>query len=378
MLKQFQVKNFKNFKDKFIFDLETSKNYTFNDECVENGVVKKSLIYGPNGCGKSNLGVAIFDIRTHLLDFGTNPVYRKNYLNVASNSDMAEFTYTCQLNNDIVKYSYGKKDVNTLVYENVKINEEDVINLDRRKNTVAEIDLKGAETLNKDLGKNMLSVVKYVKNNTVLEENLINKAFDSFLKFVDSMKLIRTIESYEEIKSDSSGLANTIIESGSIKKFETYLNNAGIKCRLVVMEKNNEKLLGFDFGNKVIEFSEEASTGTLALADQYVQLLNLNIEVQKETNKPQNTKGSFIYFDEFDAFYHQKVSKQMVKQLKEMNIQSIITTHNTSIMSNDLLRPDCYFLMNETSIDPIYKFTEKELRKAHNIEKMYKAGAFDE
>ena len=45
-------------------------------------------------------------------------------------------------------------------------------------------------------------------------------------------------------------------------------------------------------------------------------------------------------------------------------------------MSNDLMRPDCYFLMNSRKILPLPKCTEKELREAHNIEKIYKAGAF--
>ncbi len=68
MLKRFEVTNFKNFKEKFVFDLSDTKNYSFNEECVENGIVKTGLIYGANGCGKSNLGYAIMDIKTHLSD----------------------------------------------------------------------------------------------------------------------------------------------------------------------------------------------------------------------------------------------------------------------------------------------------------------------
>ena len=67
----------------------------------------------------------------------------------------------------------------------------------------------------------------------------------------------------------------------------------------------------------------------------------------------------------------------MVETLKKLRCQSILTTHNTSIMSNDLLRPDCYFIMSATDIKPAYAFTDKELRQAHNIEKMYRAGVFN-
>ena len=62
MLKKFEVTNFKNFKDTLSFDLSNTKMYEFNVECVSKGVVNKSLVYGYNGIGKSNLGFAIFDL----------------------------------------------------------------------------------------------------------------------------------------------------------------------------------------------------------------------------------------------------------------------------------------------------------------------------
>lgn len=76
-------------------------------------------------------------------------------------------------------------------------------------------------------------------------------------------------------------------------------------------------------------------------------------------------------------FYHHDLSKMIVKTLKEIGVQFVLTTHNTSILSNDLLRPDCYFLMNKKKIQSLSNSTDKELREAHNIEKMYKAGAFN-
>ena len=85
---------------------------------------------------------------------------------------------------------------------------------------------------------------------------------------------------------------------------------------------------------------------------------------------------SFVFIDEFDAFYHHELSRLIIKKLKESGIQFVVTTHNTSIMSNDMMRPDCYYLMNTRKIRSLAQCTEKELREAHNIEKIYKAGAF--
>ena len=84
-----------------------------------------------------------------------------------------------------------------------------------------------------------------------------------------------------------------------------------------------------------------------------------------------------IGIDEFDAFYHFELSESVEKYLKEVNgVQIFTTTHNTDIMSNDLLRPDCYFILRDNKIKAISDLTEKELRLAHNLQKMYKAGAF--
>lgn len=85
---------------------------------------------------------------------------------------------------------------------------------------------------------------------------------------------------------------------------------------------------------------------------------------------------SLVCIDEFDAFYHHELSINVVELLKESGIQVILTTHNTAIMSNDILRADCYFVMDETRIVSLADTTDKEIRQAHNLEKIYKAGGF--
>ena len=88
--------------------------------------------------------------------------------------------------------------------------------------------------------------------------------------------------------------------------------------------------------------------------------------------------NSLLFIDEFDAFYHVNLAKRVVEELLKLNVQAILTTHDTTIMTNDLLRPDCYFVLSEGKIKSLPDLTEKELRQAHNLEKMYRAGAFNE
>ncbi len=90
-------------------------------------------------------------------------------------------------------------------------------------------------------------------------------------------------------------------------------------------------------------------------------------------------KCSFLYVDDFDAFYHTDLAMAVVRKIIEIpNVQAVITSHNTDLMSNDLLRPDCIFKLEDNKIKPFSDLTGKALREAHNLQKMYKAGAFNE
>ena len=67
MLKRFEVENFKGFENNIVLDL-SAREYAFNKNMVVNNVVNKAIIYGKNGVGKSSLGIALFDITSHLTD----------------------------------------------------------------------------------------------------------------------------------------------------------------------------------------------------------------------------------------------------------------------------------------------------------------------
>lgn len=368
MLRRFKVENFKCFKDEFVFDLSSAKAYTFNSECVKNGIVNNAMIYGYNGSGKSNLGWAILDIIEHLTDKARWEFPYKHYTNAENDSNMASFEYEFMIDGKLVSYAYSKTDYKTMVNERFCIDGKELISMDRANgNTKFICSLKGTETLNKEIKDGQLSVLKFVKNNSTLADNDINRVFRDFFTFVEHMLFFRSLEdrTYIGLETRKGTLEKDIIERGKVSDFEAFLNEANVKCKLDVVDVMGEKTLAFDFGKKKIFFSEIMSTGTSALMlfyCWYMQILESEV--------------SFVFIDEFDAFYHHELSRMVINKLKEAGVQFVVTTHNTSIMSNDLMRPDCYFLMNSSRILPLPKCTEKELREAHNIEKIYKAGAF--
>lgn len=384
MLVSVSIKNFRNFEDWFELDLRTSKNYEFNTHTVDNGIVKHGMIYGRNGGGKSNLGLAILDITSHLNDVASNSSMvslKSNYLNGNSGNDLAEFVYQFDFSGIKVKYCYGKNSVDSPVYERLEINDHSVIHIDRRISAIASFSLGGTESLKNDFSNSPISALKYVNANALLDDSLESNAFKQMLSFVKGMVFFRTLNKSSEhhgVEVEAKRISKEIIDTGNLADFEQFLNNAGVECKLVKIGATGDEKIAFVFDGKHIEFSQVASSGTLSLGIFYFWWLKLK-------------KGelTFAYIDEFDAFYHHTLSRMIVKKLSHLQCQTLLTTHNTNIMSNDLLRPDCYFevrgnvafkdkglpfdkMTNKPGLYPFYSLVEKELRKAHNLEKIYK------
>jgi AAA15 family ATPase/GTPase len=369
MLRKFKVSNFKSFDKDFELDLTDTKGYEFNKNCIKDGVVNNALIYGPNGVGKSNLAMAIFDIIQNLTDINKGESAYNNYLNAFNETKFAEFYFEFQIDSNIVVYEYKKSNYKTIVYERFLINNKELVLFDRLNDSNARIQLKGAETLKSIIDNQELSILKYIKNNSDLEDNTENNVFNLFFKFVEKMLYFRSLTDTTYLGTDVGrrNILEDILEKNNLEDFQNFLNTAGIECTLSRVSDFGKETIGFNLNGKILPFGEVASTGTHSLTLFYFWLQSIK----------DSSKVSFLFIDEFDAFYHHSLSALIIEKLKETNVQFILTTHNTSIISNDILRPDCYFLMNKKQIKSLSKLTDKELREAHNIEKMYKAGSFN-
>lgn len=369
MLAKFKVSNFKSFGKNVEFDF-TPKKYDFNPECIKNDLVNNAIVYGRNGVGKSNLGFAIFDIVGHLTDKEKLDKDYKHYINAKSEVSFVHFSYEFHFGKNIVTYEYRKADYETIEYEKFSINGKILAFIDRQnKKNKTIIAFKGSEHLKTELNNNKLSILNYIRYNSELEENKENSIFDKFLSFVERMLFFRSLgrNEYIGLEIGSTDMEQDLISKKLIPDFEIFLNKAGIDCRLKVVKIVGENHLYFDFGKRQISFIEIASQGTVSLLLFYFWLQKIK----------ENGKVSFLFIDEFDAFYHHELSELIVEELKKTGVQFVLTTHNTSIMNNDLLRPDCYFVMNKEKISSLPNLTDKELREGHNLEKIYKANGFE-
>ena len=365
MLKRFVVKNYKGFKGKLVFDLSNTHDYKFNQDFVVNGICNKSLIYGKNGSGKTNLGRAIMDITHHLtsnpiqIDFGP-------YQNLENEDGIISFSYDFVFGKDTVQYLYERSKRNDLVKEQLIINEKEVLSFDSKKGVFNNA-LESATNI--DFGQYNLgeSIVYYVYTRGGYDKN------DVFFKFVDFVNRMLSFRSLRINEFEGNGRQNTFADillrhgNSALKGLEQFLKENGLDYKLAIMQDINTGLndIFAVFNNKCVLLKSIWSTGTSALVLFYCWFIDFN-------------NVSFLYLDEFDAFYHYELSESILKLVNQYkNVQSVVTTHNTSLMNNKLTRPDCcYIISSNETIKSLADCTLREIREAHNLENLYKNGAF--
>ena len=373
MLKKFSVTNFKNFEEKITFDLGQPKNYKFNTDCIKNGNVKNAIIYGKNASGKTNLILAIFDITNSLTDHNRMQsqysIYRNLFCNI---TQPAKFEYEFDLNGNSVKYTCEKTDKSTFISEQLSINNSLII--DRQPlQSKFKINLPGLDSFDNTLSDNNLSAIKYVYRNTKIKDfnDEVSRIFVAFMNFVEKMLMFYSLHERDFIGFQGNPVANIFrktIENNKVKDFENFLKRFEFDYELVETKNAiGEPSLSVKFGQQLVEFFHIASSGVRALALFYFWHMDID-------------EISLLVIDEFDAFYNNTLSKKIVKVLIDSGCQVILTTHNTSIMTNELMRPDCYFRINKTGISSLADIASNkiELREAHNLEKIYQSGWFDE
>ena len=365
MLKLFEVVGFKNFKDTISLDFSDVRDYKFNSNCIFNNLLSKVIVYGKNSIGKSNLGLAIFDIVSHLSSKNVTPGLYDYYLNVDSLNDFAEFHYVFKFVNQEIDYRYRKDEKQSLIYERVSINAQMLFEYDYVKNKGNTDGLKDiAPTLNWAF-QDTDSILKYVINNTVLSDD---HPLRQMMRFVSTMLWFRSLDEnrYIGYKSKSNDYYDFILDPATLKEFESFLHKSGVDEGLIIKKDadGNERL--YINTDTPLPFFKVASSGTKALYTFFYWYKTAS-------------EVSLMFVDEFDAFYHYELAESIVTMLEKMsNLQVILTSHNTNLLSNRIMRPDCYFILTKNKLTSLTNATDRELREGHNLEKLYMSGEFNE
>lgn len=372
MLKSLTVSNFKAFKEPVTIDLSTTGNYTFNTEAVKDGIVKTAVMYGKNASGKSSLGLAIFDIVGTLTDNLVNPQKYENYENRFSQKGPVSFEYVFSFDNKDVVYSYTKSRFREIISEKLIINNKIQVEYNRfeDKDKIV-INMEGAENVNLTLSQLNFSILRFIKSNVILASNEENELFEKMYQFVSKMLMFWSLETRGFIgytPTVNASIIDKIVKENHFKDLQEFFKDADFDDELDhKMINGAEQLLIKYSENNYVDFYSACSSGMSSLLLLYYWLE----DIADETKCP-----SFIFIDEFDAFYHFELSYFIIERLKSYGCQVLLTTHNTSIFTNDLLRPDCYYICSKDKIVNAHNATLKELRYGHNLEKLYRGGTF--
>lgn len=370
-LAKFCVMGYRNFGKPISIDFRDVHDYKFNTECIDDGIITKMGIYGPNGCGKSNLGFAIFNIVSYLTDKESGPLKNNPsiFLNVDEKTIEAVFSYTFKIGNDYFTLEYHKPDEERISRELFSRNGIALYDYDYKTHTFTIKNLEGmvGENLNFTYLGDNLSVFRYIANNSVQGKD---SPISAIMEFVSHMLWFRSVGGNAYIGLDT-GIVNLdewIVSNGYILDFNTFLNKVcgvdvklstarGIDGKPVLVEKHE---------NGPLIFRGVSSSGTNAAELFYFWMKRFS-------------EVSFLYIDEFDAFYHFKLAIRIVEKLKEYPaMQAVFTTHNTTLLGNSILRPDCYLIFDKQKLCSYVDMAgEREIREGHNLEKIYRNGGLN-
>ena len=366
MLKKLEIENYHGFKEKVILDFSDTKKYRYAKSLIKKGLVKNSVVFGKNGSGKSSLCFAIMDITLHLVDKQKDKALNPLYTNIGNDSNEACFQYTFQFGNKEVVYRYKKVSPLSLSYEKLSVNGKTILVHDYKNESKNFVLIPGTKHLQTKGMQPELSCVKYVYNNTIHDEN---SELSLLMNFVSGMLYFRSLREgneYVGFKLGGENLDSIILRSNRLSDFNQFLRDLGLSYDLIPARlPNDQKIIGVKFENgQVVALNEIASSGTQALKLFFCWFLDF-------------PDLSFLIIDEFDAFYSYETAQAVLRYINSNeNMQSLVTTHNVTLLNTDCTRPDCAFLLDESGIQSLSSRYKKDLRKGNNIEKMYRDGEF--
>jgi len=420
MILDFNVSNFRSFKDKVEFSmkadgLKSKIDNTFDVELNSGNsisLLKTSVIYGANASGKSNF-IKAFLAFTWLIknsskfDLDKNNIncYEPYELDVSSENSPVNFKIIFII--ESVKYDYEISFVkNAILFEKLDFSPKgQIANLFERKIIVEEefdlIDL-GKSLIDKKIPKKVFknqlylskfgvdipheqltAVYKYLSNINVwnaADKFSISELSNEVSKFIsqpENKKLKNRLSKL--IKISDTKIEN--INSKELKKEDFQLPDE-LPDEIVDRFFENNKIRTFSYhkmfdgkkevGLKEFDFNKKESAGTkvlFAIGGKILQTLE---------------KGGVIIFDELDNSLHPKLCKFLVRLFNSKisnprNAQLIFATHEVTLLDKDVFRKDQIWFSQKDKFGSSELFCANEfegVRDNTNFELWYRTGKF--
>ena len=311
-LLSFSVKGFKGFKDKIHFDL-TYKTTQSTE------VLRKVIILGKNGSGKTNLGKAIYDLCYNMFDRYSRA--KSELYSYAGSSVPVEFRY--EFLDDYTGSSFA--------YEYRVID-----------------------------GKTVGEKITSIGGDELPEEKVMEfknriKDFAYHLKILNAPPFV-----------DRGELKYHTSDETFIKAFNNLLSK-GFKV-------NKEILV---VGNRLYLREADVTLPFFECAGDYLIGLFLLLESVWAPDGIGPNLYSTLFVDDFLFFDTAEMTNQIIDILEGLSNQLIITSSNSRFFNIGCPKENLY-VIGDGKIRAIQEATPKNLEGAHDFEKLYRGGTFEE
>lgn len=342
MLCQFGFKNFKSYKNETIFDFQAGELSEFKESLIKDDkatpLLPVSVVYGPNGGGKTTLLQAL----SCLITMVVFPIHelKKNRMNL-----IVQQRVNCE----------------PFLYDEISKNEPTEFNLYFRKNNneyryyvAIKNDIVVAESLfRRGIGAKKTAVIFTREENNIDLGASIGKSgintdvnpkmlFLSFLAINYNISVIVEVQEWFEscvIRNYANPITDLKIminENESFKKpFLNLLNEMGIDvCDYRYDSEKEDFLLTRKVNN--VDYSLSLSKESAGTRKLFGSLPILMIALQT---------GRLAIIDELDAKLHPKLLRYIISlftdpKINKFGAQLLFTSHDMSTMSNEVFRRD--------------------------------------
>lgn len=439
MLIRFTVENFKSFDKKQKLNMIPAKRYRSKKHHIVDlgsvSLLKIATIYGANASGKTNLIEAIQfskHIVTEKLPNNSSKMFCRIF--EANKCNESVFEFEIYKNNKFYAYGFSinlfeQQIISEWLYELTPQNNAQLMLFERETRIkrmdinpdikLSDIDAMRFKTYKIDFeeNKNMLFLQEMNRNKKITKDSTLSffrdvyEWFEHDLITISPDQPVTNFEYFygegdnqainEIIQFFDTGISKVKVEKTPLNEFKSKVNDAIAEQMIKVFnerlaESNQAKSVAISMRSKdtffnikgssseepVIttimlehgnafddfEFSEE-SDGTRRLFDL------LDILVSNETNK--------VYvIDEMERSLHPKLTYKYIELFLELldkrNTQLIFTTHESTIMDQDLLRRDEIWFVerNNNNISHLYSLDRFKERYDKQLSKAYLEGRY--
>ena len=362
MLCQFSFKNFMSYKDETIFDLQAEPLNEFSDSIIEfdgvSNLLPVSVIYGPNGGGKTNLLKAL----SCLISLVTKPIEdlekTRSDLILQQSMSCEPFSLDADSKNEPTEFN---------IYFRTQKNEF-------RYYIAVKNDIIVSEVLHRrSLGGKKTAIIFEREEGDIILGASINKArvskdvnpkmpYLSFLAITYNFHVIAEVQTWFE-SCIIRNYANPIVEHNIMlsedeqfkSNFIHALNDMGIDVSNYRYDKDAKQIfLSRTVHDNEFElpFPVESDGTRKVFAALPVRMLALN-------------QGRLVIIDELDAKLHPKLLRYIIslftnREINKNGAQLLFTSHDMSTLKNDVFRRDeiWFAALNSEHSSEIYSLYE--------------------